>query len=434
MTAVTAPVVSIYFGSTATDVTAYVRSISVRRGRSRELDTFTAGGCTLVLKNYDRRFDPTNRTSPYFGQLVPRVRVQVTSDSIAVFDGYVEDWSYQYDVAGQAEATVVCVDGLALLSQTSLDAYTNTQDTPADRITAILARTSVDYTGDTDLDPGYNPMQADTVSEGTNTLQYLQTIAATDFGRLFVDGAGVLRYRDRTDGITSSPQVVFASESDSLVQQLSTLSGATLWLDAAEPQPLRVDDAAKGQTVLQDATLWLDASEPDYIAPVVNFNTVELEYGSEFLYNRIVVTRNGGTAQTSDDTASVDSYGIRAYTASGLLFLSDSEASLFADYLLSLYAQPVVRVARHTIVLDGLSTLHQRYVKRLEIGDLVRTVLTPLGTGTGIDITSYVEGVEHQITPSGHTVTLQLTPLIDTGGFILDSTNDGLLDSSELTY
>lgn len=431
---VTAPVVTIYFGGTATDVSTYVRSVSARRGRSRELDTFTSGGCTVVLNNYDRRFDPTNRTSPYFGQLVPRIRVVVTSDSIPIFDGFVEDWSYQYDISGRAEATVTCVDGLAILSQTSLDEYTNTQDTPADRITAILARDSVNYTGTTDLDPGYNPMQADTVSDGTNTLQYLQTIAATDFGRLFVDGSGALRYRDRTDGVTSSPLVVFASESDALVQQMSTLSGATLWFDAADPRPLRIDTAAKGQTVLQDATLWFDASDPSYIAPVINFNAIELEYGSEFLYNRIIVTRTGGTAQTASDVDSIDAYGIRAYTASGLLFISDAEAEFFADYLASIYAQPVVRVARHTIVLDGLSELHQRYVKRLEIGDLVRTVLTPLATGTGIDVTSYVEGVEHQISPDQHLVTLQLTPLIDTGGFILDDTDNGVLDSSQVTY
>lgn len=431
---VTAPVVTIYFGGTATDVSAYVRSVSARRGRSRELDTFTAGGCTITLKNYDRRFDPTNRTGPYFGQLVPRVRVNVTSDGIPIFDGYVEDWSYQYSVDGRAEAVVACVDGLALLSQTSLDTFTNTQDTPSARITAILARTSVNYAGATDLDPGYNLMQADTVADGANTLQYLQTIAATDFGRLFVDGSGTLRYRDRTDGVTSSPTVVFGAETDTLVQQLSLLSNATLWMDASDPRPLRVDDAAKGLTVLQDATLFFDAADPAYMAPVINFNEVELEYGSEFLYNRIVVTRSNGVAQTASDSVSIASYGIRAYTASGLLFLSDSEAELFADYLLSVYAQPVVRVARHNIVVDGLPTLHQRYVKRLEIGDLVRTVWTPLDTATGIDITSYVEGVEHVITPSGHVVNLQLTPLIDTGGFILDDVNDGILDSSRVTY
>jgi hypothetical protein len=427
-------VVTIYFGGVATDVSSYVYSIQSRRGRSRELDTFTAGGCTIVLDNYDRRFDPTNTAGPYRNQLIPRVRVNVSSDSISLFDGFVEDWSYSYDIEGRAQAVVRCVDALAILSQTVLDEFTNTQDTPAERITSILSRPSVGFTGKTNLDAGFNPMQADTVAAGTNTLQYLQQVAATDYGRLFVDGAGVLRYRSRTSGVKSDPLVAFGFEDDPLVIQLDTLSGATLWLDAAAPRPLRIDAAAQGQVVLQDATLWFDASDPSYIAPVIEFGAVEVGYGSEFLFNRIVIARAGGASMTASDSSSVASYGIRAYSSSAMLFISDAAAQSFADYLLTEYAQPVVRVASHEIPMAGLSEVHARYVKRLEIGDLVRTVWTPLGAGVGFDIVSFVEGVEHQIVTGVHVITLQLTPLIDTGGFILDDLNDGLLDSSELTY
>jgi hypothetical protein len=412
MTATTAPVVSIYFGGTAVDVSAYVRSVSAHRGRSRELDTFTSGGCTVMLKNYDRRFDPTNRSSPYYGQLVPRVRVTVTSESIGLFDGFVEDWNLSYDVSGYAEAVVSCVDGLALISQTALDTFVNTQDTPAERMTTILARPDVDFPGSTDLDPGLAVLQSDTVADGTNTLQYLQTVAATDLGRLFVDGAGTLRYRDRTSGVTSSASVIFGSQGDALVDSIGAMSDATLWLDASAPDPIRVDATGVAQTVIQEATLWLDASEPDYVAPLITFNSVELEYGSEFLFNRIIITRAGGTAQTARDESSITTYGIRAYDASGLLFLSDAAAASFADYLATQYAQPAVRVASHEIVLGGLSALHQRYIKRLEIGDLVRTVWTPLGVGTGLDITSFVEGIKHDISPERHVPTFSVENML----------------------
>lgn len=427
-------IVTIYFGGVATDVSGFVDSIQVRRGRSRELDTFTAGGCTVVLDNYDRRFDPTNTAGPYRGQLLPRVRVNVSSDSISLFDGYVEDWSYSYDIEGRAQAVVSCVDGLAILSQTTLGTFTNTQSTPAERINAILTRPEVAYPGSVSLDPGFNPMQADVVAAGTNTLQYLQQVAATDAGQLFVDGRGVLRYRDRTTGVTGEALVVFGLDEDPLVAQLSLLSGSTLWLDALDPRSLRIDSLAKAQVILQDATLWLDASDPSYIAPVIEFGSVDIVYGSEFLYNQAVITRAGGTAVTSLNTDSIRSYGIRSYAASGLLFISDAESQSFADYLVTQYSQPVVRVANHRVPLVGLSEVHQRYIKRLEIGDLVRTVWTPLGAGVGIDIVSIIEGVEHQITTGVHVVTVQLTPLTFTGGFILDDVNDGLLDTSRMTY
>jgi hypothetical protein len=261
----------------------------------------------------------------------------------------------------------------------------------------------------------------------------LDKVVATDLGRLFVDGAGVLRYRDRTSGITSSPQVVFASESDPYVQQLSTLSGASLWFDAAAPLPLRVDADAKAQLILQDATLWFDASDPDFIAPVVPFSEVAVELGSEFLFNRIQITRAGGVVQIAVDDASVTTYGVRTYSSDGLLFLGDSETLEFADFLASLYSQPDVRVAGHTVLLHGLDTTTRRYMQRLEIGDVVRTVWSPNNVGQAFDSLSLVEGIEHAIGVDTHALKIQLTPF-SAVGFILDDPNRGLLDTSELTY
>jgi len=425
--------VSIYFGGVATDVTAYTRNLSVRRGRSRELDTFTSGQCSFRLDNRDRRFDPLHAAGPHFGDIRPRLRVTVVSDGISLFDGFIEDWNYDYDLNGDSVAEVTCIDGLALLSQTALAEFTNAQDTPAERIEAILARSEVAYSGSTDLDPGFNPMQADTVSDDTNTLTYLQKVSDTDLGRLFVDGSGVLRYRDRTSGIVEKPRVVFADPADPYVQSLALLSEATLWFDASEPEPLRLDADALAQTILQDATLWFDASEPEYVAPVMAFNGVEIEYGSEFLFNRVSVTREGGEAQVAENSTSQDTYGIRTLTKSGLLFLSDAEALSFSEYLASLYGTPDVRIKQHDLILEGLSELHQRYIKRLEIGDVVRTVWTPNDTGQAIDTDSIIEGVEHRIEVDRHVVRLQLTPF-SRAGFILDDPNRGLLDTSEMSY
>jgi hypothetical protein len=433
MANISIPVVTIYFNGTATDVSDSVVQCNIRRGRSRELDAFTSGVCTFTLLNEDRRFDPLYKDGPYFGQIRPRLRVSVVSEGISLFDGFIEDWNFDYSVNGESRAEVSCIDGLALLSQTALLSYTNTEDTPAERIQAILARDEVSYSGDVYLDPGFNPMQADTVADNTNTLNYLQLVQDTDLGRLFVDGAGVLRYRDRTSGIVESARVIFADANDDYVQALALLSEATLWFDASSPEPLRLDDDAVAQTILQDATLWFDASEPEYVAPVVSFHGVQIEYGSEFLYTRAQVTRVNGETQTAVNESAQDVYGIRTLNKTGLLFLSDAETASFTDYLVDLYGTPNVRVAAHELILEGLSGLHQRYIKRLEIGDVVRTVWTPNDTGDAIDTDSIIEGVEHQITPATHRIRLQLTPF-SRAGFILDDPNRGLLDTSELTY
>ena len=47
-----------------TDVTPWVREIHTRRGRTRELDSFSTGTMTVTLNNSDRRFDPTYTSTP----------------------------------------------------------------------------------------------------------------------------------------------------------------------------------------------------------------------------------------------------------------------------------------------------------------------------------------------------------------------------------
>jgi hypothetical protein len=107
-------------GLTWTDISAYVRSISVRRGRTDELDAFQPGTCTLVLDNRDRRFDPLNTASPYVGNLRARRQVRVTATYAAVsypiFRGHVRGFGVAPDVSRDSVWTVQATDGLAYLA------------------------------------------------------------------------------------------------------------------------------------------------------------------------------------------------------------------------------------------------------------------------------------------------------------------------------
>lgn len=60
-----------------TDITRYVESHQISRGRQHELQQFQAGTCQMGLNNMDGRFSPFNTSSPYNGLLVPRKPVQV---------------------------------------------------------------------------------------------------------------------------------------------------------------------------------------------------------------------------------------------------------------------------------------------------------------------------------------------------------------------
>jgi hypothetical protein len=62
------------------DITSFVRSVSVSRGKDELLDGFSAGSASIVLDNLDRRFDPLYSSSPYAGAIVPRRAVRVFAD------------------------------------------------------------------------------------------------------------------------------------------------------------------------------------------------------------------------------------------------------------------------------------------------------------------------------------------------------------------
>lgn len=111
---------------TWTDVSPYVRTVQTRRGRTRELDSFSTGTMAVTLNNSDRRFDPTYTSTPYgTTNLVPmvpiRLRAQYSAVTYDVWYGYVTGWPQAYDKGNSyAESTLSCVDGFEMIAATIL--------------------------------------------------------------------------------------------------------------------------------------------------------------------------------------------------------------------------------------------------------------------------------------------------------------------------
>lgn len=79
-----------------TDITTYVDSFTVTRGRNHELSRIDAGTASVVLDNGDGRFTPAKAAGAYSPNIVPRRRLRITAVWSAVtyrrFTGYVESW------------------------------------------------------------------------------------------------------------------------------------------------------------------------------------------------------------------------------------------------------------------------------------------------------------------------------------------------------
>jgi hypothetical protein len=115
---------------TWTDVSAWVKKVSTKRGRNNEVGQVEAGTATVLLDNADGRFSPRRASSPspYAGNIVPRRQVRISAADGAtthrLFTGYTERWSITHPGGGDyAESQLECVDAFKILSTTKLQDF-----------------------------------------------------------------------------------------------------------------------------------------------------------------------------------------------------------------------------------------------------------------------------------------------------------------------
>lgn len=369
-------------GDILQDVTSYTRAITIRRGRSRQLDRFTSGAATITLDNRTRRFDPLAGTAltPYAGQIVPRKEVAVSVGGVPIFTGQVEDWDLAYQLSGDSVAEAVCADGFALIAQDTLAGSATTSQLTGARIDSVL--TALNWPiGKRAIGTGDATLIADTIAAETNGLQYLQKVEASEPGAFFVNRAGSMTFRDRSDTQTYSG-VAFA-------------------------------DNGAG----------------------IPYQGIDVLYGTEELYTATVVTRNNGTAAVGTASASnataQAAYGITTLNVETLLS-TDAQATELANYLLGKYQAPTYRVDALDVILEGMTSSQAGQVLGLELADVVKVTFTPNSIGDAIVQYALVDGIEHNITPNAHHVRLTLSAT--EVGFVLDSEQFGVLDFNILGF
>lgn len=190
-----------------TDITEYVVSVHIREGATRAdgpVLRYEAGTCTIVLRNDDRRFDPTNLSGPYVAggvtQVEPMraVRVRAVWGGVAypLFRGFTDDWQVSYDGPNSSYVTLTCFDAFGVFAtydRTASTAVGAGEDTGA-RISRILD--SVAWSDEDRLiDTGDETVQSTTLAD--NALSEMLLTADTELGHLYMDTSGRVRFRRR---------------------------------------------------------------------------------------------------------------------------------------------------------------------------------------------------------------------------------------------
>jgi hypothetical protein len=377
------------------DVAEYVQNISISRGRSDQLQNFNAGTATITLLNNDRRFDPINQDSPYWdvstgkSGVTPRRKVTIKSNGVPIFIGRITDidvvYNPQRSTASIDNSTVVitAADDFVLLANTFIgNPITPVAELSGTRVTTILDLPEVAYPASRNIDAGSATLGGGAtfdIAANTNVLSYLQNVALSEQGYFYVAANGDITFTDR---VSASFFTVSATFSDQ--------AGINL-----------------------------------------PYTGLQVLYGQEFLYNKVVASVEGGTDQTANDVASQTEYGISTLNLSGLLLADDAAANTLAVDLLSRYKEPVYRFDKLQTIYNFLDSGQQTDVTNLDIADVIEITRTyPTGSPASVTLPYSIESVKHSITPSDHRVEIGLAVADLLFPFILDDASFGVMDST----
>lgn len=361
-------------GEVFVDVSELFQSYTIARGKSRELDKYEAGQATVQFENNLRTFDPTYTDSPYYGQIVPKRNIRITAGTAVQFFGVVEDWNIAYDPGGQSIASCQAFDSFSFLTNVQFNDVTFAEEQVSVRLNNVLDE--INWSADAREISGVGATLAGTViADPVSVLPYMQTVANSDPGDVFISKTGSVVFAGRNTTFTS----------DGLV--------------------------------LSDS------------GTAVPYKTISAIYGSELLFNSAIVTSVAGTATALNNT-SITIYGQRDLTRP--TFLSDTgQLEELASFLVTRYANPEFRFEGVTVDVRAITPEQKAQVLDLELADVVKVEFTPNNIGDPIERYGKVIGIAQQFTPSSEEIILKLETT-EGSLFVLDDPVFGRLDAGNL--
>jgi hypothetical protein len=373
-------------GTTFTDVTTYVQSVSISRGRSRDLNSFVSGSATITLENSaDGRFNPANASGPYFPGIEPLIQVVIDcliageSSYTNLYSGFVTDWLTQYPNKTTSKVQVSCSDAFVKLANIETTSLSVSSTDSGAMVSSILSNSQVAYSGSTSIETGNSTMQS--INKSNNVLSLIQEVEKSENGSFFAGSDGTLNFKNRHSSFPSATTTVFSDDGSDIP-----------YLEVNQP----VDD--------------------------------------DLIFNVINLKREGGTQQTAQDVASQAKYLKRYLERNNLLNSTDSDVADAATFLLSKFKDALPRFSQLVLNIDTLSAANQLSVLGLELSSAIKIEITPPGEGSQIARQSVIDGISFAITPDDFTLRYNVSDAVNSAFFRLNDTVFGALDDDRLAY
>lgn len=370
------------------EITSLVERIAIRRGKNRITGQFVSGTADVQLYDENGDWNPANPNGAYYPDLVPLRQIIITAEysnnDYYLFSGYIQayDTGFWQGTEDVSRVTLKCVDGFRLFAGatvTTVTGGTAGQDSGA-RINSILDQTNFPLSL-RNIDTGDTTLQADPGTQRI-VLDALQQVENSELGGIFLDGQGVVNFKNRNDMI-STPSTAAYTFSD-------------------------------------------DGTAISYQDAVVAFDDTTL-------INSVSVKRVGGTAQVAFDQNSIDKYFIHSGIREDILVQNDTESLNQAKAILATRKDPEARVDSILLNLyDDANPNKPLSGVDIELLDGVTVTKTMPGSSS-ITQNSVVIGINHDITKSTWNTRLFTSePLV--AGFVLNSSIDGILGEDVLSY
>jgi hypothetical protein len=311
----------------------------------------------------------------------------VSCNGYPVIYGFIDDLDIGYQPNNRSIVSIQSSDALKTITTNNLPATSVSSELAGARVTRILDLPEVAWPSDKrSIDTGDTLLSNVAITEGTQAVAYLQLIGTSEAGEVFISKDGKFVFKER-NAAPGAVDVIFTDE--------TSVPGFT----------------------------------------VIPFADLSVVYGSEQLYNRVVLSNNKVVPDEAiaEDLSSQEVYGARSYSVTGLLTDSATDLQSLANFLLSRFKEPQYRFDSLSVVLDVLTEAQQNEVLDLEIGNIVQVRFTPSGVPPAIDQYVRVIGISHDWSNNEKRIILSLERL-DFGLFVLDDPVFGVLDDDRLTY
>jgi hypothetical protein len=319
----------------------------------------------------------------------------------------------------------VRVDGItlsngSLVFEVAYDLLPTAPGTP----TASSTGTSATITWTAPADNGGKAVTSYRIQRSTDNINFSTIVAST--------GNTLLTYTDT--GLTPGTKYYYRTAAINAVAVAHGTDYSGPYSASVEITPAFPASAGNAPSLV---TVTVANPEPTPVeftdfGPGIRFTSIDVSYGSEFLYNEIESATQdpGSVTQVTSAPGSKALYGVRTYAITNLLNSTDAGALEVGEDYLTYYYEPQLRVDSVTVDLSNLTLEQKLQVLDLEIDDYISVSFTPNKIGDPKITAGLITGISHRITITSHEIELRLRNERDV--FILNSDSKGILDQSIL--